>query len=1432
MSARKLVNGLVILVLFLPILAGQAPAVMPVAGEFRLGSTDVSGFISSDTTWTQANSPYIVTDDVTVNEGGTLTIDPGVVVKFVWHYCNLIVNGTLIAEGTAGDPIYFTSDDDHTVGGETGTGNPAPGSWGSLQFTSSSTGNVLDHTIVRYGGIGWGQNVLVNTTDVTITNNTIAYSDWHGLHFDNALPPSLTNTTFIRNTQYAAYATLGDNGHSIALSGNSGTGNNYNGMGVAGTISGTVTWDGDSAFPFVLAEDLTVNEDATLTLTPGTIVKIAWLDYNLWVNGTLLAQGTASQPITITAGTDDSSGGDTNGDGTDTHPIPGRWGTICFNASSSGSVLEHTWIGYGGHNVASVSVYADDVTIRDSMIQWSWGWGAAGIYVDGASPTIEDTTIRQGETGVKTSNGAQPTLRRNVISENSLYGVYSDSGSQPVLRENAIFDNEGSGVPNAEYGVFNADDSVTVDAANNWWGDASGPYHATGNPFGQGDPVTDHVLYTPWLQQPAAGTFVMSDIILTLRGADFFHPGEVAYHGISYANLTTQTVESAVLVFCLPSTATYQGSTPSGTSWPERHQVFWQLGDLTPGTSGRTSVKVRYVWGIPSGVEDVGIAVLGGTNVYTDNIDVTPYLTYTPRTFVDEIPLTEAQFTAERQAYSDLETIYAEAIADGCVYGEARRLVLSTGDVITQATLIPTGHSGAIYLRRSGDQVYAIGYDSSSYSVRDVSGGMSINLLTNEVEYWGTWDSGTGGAALRAGVLTTGRCIYNCIKSHAPGWFVTNKFKAVGLLSNANDCYMCKNATGEARKRACEKCAAAAAAQVGVQGGGEALDVKNCIEDCRKDTSSHICTEDKISCEKNLIDWLVDGQSVRVDRCVGGQYHPFPETLYCPYGEKCVPGKGCVDCGAGNVSCHENQFNLAKDPNAKHGPEGNLLPGQTVTYTITYENEGAGQAQGVFIVDELCEHFDDSTLTIIGGGTYYTGTRTLSWYIGDVAPKGEIGSEGAVTFTVKLKDGLPSGTEITNQAIVHFPSVPEETPTNLVVNVIEPVIALPQSLETESGQPLAITLQGVEESGLPLTYSISEEPTYGELGGVAPTLVYTSMASYSGLDYFTFQASNGVTESLPAEVQIMVHPWSGDTTPPEVSWTEPAHGATIAEVSVTPVYTDSVGPAYVPTILVQFSEVVSATTVTSETVQLARGGGQPVSATVSYDGMVNQGIITPREPLQDNTRYTVIVSQAVEDLIGNPMAAPYSATFGIGTQSNTIDIALRQGWNLISFNVQPISGTVAITQVQDVLSSIAGSYDAVLGYDQGAKSYYPSLPVVFCDLKALDAYHGYWVHATQPVTLTLQGEAVPADTPIPLNAGWNLVSYLPSGDITVADALDSIDGKYDAVLGFHDGGARSYYPHLPPGFNDLKCLWVNHGYWIKTTEAGTLVYPTTGPCDE
>ena len=78
--------------------------------------TDVSGTISTDTTWTAANSPYHITGTVTVQSGVKLSIEAGTIVKFDPNV-NLSVSGILDANGTTSAPIYFTSYKDDDVGG-------------------------------------------------------------------------------------------------------------------------------------------------------------------------------------------------------------------------------------------------------------------------------------------------------------------------------------------------------------------------------------------------------------------------------------------------------------------------------------------------------------------------------------------------------------------------------------------------------------------------------------------------------------------------------------------------------------------------------------------------------------------------------------------------------------------------------------------------------------------------------------------------------------------------------------------------------------------------------------------------------------------------------------------------------------------------------------------------------------------------------------------------------------------------------------------------------------------------------------------------------------------------------------------------------------------------------------------------------------------
>lgn len=89
---------------------------------------DVSG------TWTVSNSPYQIKGEITIPDGETLTIEPGVEVIFSGHY-KFKVKGMLLAVGTKQDTIIFTANDESA-------------GWHGIKLTDISSSN--DSTIFEY----------------------------------------------------------------------------------------------------------------------------------------------------------------------------------------------------------------------------------------------------------------------------------------------------------------------------------------------------------------------------------------------------------------------------------------------------------------------------------------------------------------------------------------------------------------------------------------------------------------------------------------------------------------------------------------------------------------------------------------------------------------------------------------------------------------------------------------------------------------------------------------------------------------------------------------------------------------------------------------------------------------------------------------------------------------------------------------------------------------------------------------------------------------------------------------------------------------------------------------------------------------------------------------------------------------------------------
>src|ERR1039457_3020999 len=106
--------------------------------------TDISGTIATNSTWTTAGSPWVITSLITIPSGVTLTIERGSVVMFAQTVRNSVYTGinvesgaTLTVSGTAGSPVIFTDSRDTTTPDALAIGGSTPSAgWGGEKSIS------------------------------------------------------------------------------------------------------------------------------------------------------------------------------------------------------------------------------------------------------------------------------------------------------------------------------------------------------------------------------------------------------------------------------------------------------------------------------------------------------------------------------------------------------------------------------------------------------------------------------------------------------------------------------------------------------------------------------------------------------------------------------------------------------------------------------------------------------------------------------------------------------------------------------------------------------------------------------------------------------------------------------------------------------------------------------------------------------------------------------------------------------------------------------------------------------------------------------------------------------------------------------------------------------------------------------------------------
>ncbi|WP_372898192.1 hypothetical protein, partial [Stieleria sp.] len=403
----------------------------------RLLAREVSGTLAGDDDW---SGTIHVTGDVSVPAGSKLTIQPDTVVKFAkgkW----LTGNGAIEAVGLPGQPVVFTSALDDSVGEDLTPGVdgvPYPGHWESLYLRGPNTR--LDHVEVRYAGDTDGDGAFSGHTgsietffdssapaeQTQLSNVVVTHGYSNGVNVF-AGSPSLNNVAVNDSLGVPFYFDIDADPDAVGIGGTGNAGGDRIAV-QAGTLTENRSWDYGELPVAIFGGDYVVGQDGdsqpvTLSVAPGTVIKVPQARYLHADQGKIHAVGTTAEPIVFTAATDDSIAGDSNGDGETTTAFPGYWESIYLD--SPGSVFENVEVRYAGDT--------------DGNGIFSGQTGSFEVRYDSRDPNLQNrlTNVRISRgysNGVNVRAGA-PNLDTVHVEDSLGYPFYFDLDANPSTRQ-------------------------------------------------------------------------------------------------------------------------------------------------------------------------------------------------------------------------------------------------------------------------------------------------------------------------------------------------------------------------------------------------------------------------------------------------------------------------------------------------------------------------------------------------------------------------------------------------------------------------------------------------------------------------------------------------------------------------------------------------------------------------------------------------------------------------------------------------------------------------------------------------------------------------------------------------------------------------------------------------------------------------------------
>jgi len=437
--------------------------------------------ISGDILLAKANSPYLVNRQwQNFSAGSSLTIEPGVVIKF-YNTAGLIFrDASIIADGTPEEPIVFTSFYDDEYGGDTNndgaSSTPSAGNWYGVDLKGDTSGrSVFDNTIFRYGGVHYDwyyasrANLKVDGASPPITNSVFEESALSGLIIansdsvvsdnifrsnnkgsdlsgtgasvvigggkpvfkdnlvegnDRGLNISNTGATidsniFKSNRSEAIYAT----GAFPKFTNNTASGNKVNGIFIHNYIStanSTTTVTADS-IPYVMKRfDVSIPVNSSVVIEKGVVIKSHAAAFR--VKGKLVINGQKPNDIIFTSLYDDTVFPGTISGGTTTPTAYPQWRGI--DVSSTGSVE------------------AQGFTFKYAGMDYARTTRSGGMYVDGAPVEVKNSVFESNYPfGLRVQSSPNVVIEDTVFKNHNYKGPYGTQAGLAIYNSSTTLNN-------------------------------------------------------------------------------------------------------------------------------------------------------------------------------------------------------------------------------------------------------------------------------------------------------------------------------------------------------------------------------------------------------------------------------------------------------------------------------------------------------------------------------------------------------------------------------------------------------------------------------------------------------------------------------------------------------------------------------------------------------------------------------------------------------------------------------------------------------------------------------------------------------------------------------------------------------------------------------------------------------------------------------